>query len=568
MRALLYRSSIVVAVVSAIFVVVVGAILAVNQFHLVKTDPLNASSIEQLKERFREAPDDSSLTEEIRQLDLLARRAWFSSVRFQERGVLLLLSGSLLLIVSLKTVVTLRAGPRGRGRGREKLTLTRKQGLLMAASIAAGAAAVLWLAGGDSGEHWAAKVSPERSEAEIPGLEKRSGDGNAADEWWQSAGRQWPSFRGPGGTARAAEGNWPTSWDGAAGTNIAWKAPIPVTGRSSPVVWDDRVFLSGGDEGSLEVLCYSAQTGDLLWRYQLEEEQPPWRPEVAGDTGHAAPTMAADGQRVYAVFSTGDLVALGHNGSLVWRYTFELPDNPYGHASSLVAYGDRLVVLYDHRGSASIMALEGATGEVAWETFRDMDISWTSPIIARLPGGDQVVVSGNPYVAGYDPYDGAELWRVAALSGEVASSPAWAGTMVAAANEFATLTAISLGGEPEITWEYDLDLPEVSSVLATGQRIYMANGAGIITCLSQENGEVLWRREMAEGFYASPVLAGGNIYLLDRTGTMHIFADAGEYRPVALAPLGEISNSTAAFVDGRIFIRGEEHLFCISKTAP
>jgi outer membrane protein assembly factor BamB len=557
-----YRACIGLTVVAALFTFTVAVVLSVNHFRLNQADPLNAESIQTLRDRFKAEPLEQDLKNEIRQLDLLARRAWFGSVRFQEIGSYLLLAGSLVLVVSMKTVVHIQSGKRARGRREKKPDSIQGHAWWVAWAVAVGVAVgivLMMLTGRPYPE-----AAPPRStvDGEVSKTVKEK-DLPAGRDLWKELAGQWPSFRGPGGLARAADGPWPTRWDGVSGKGVAWQTPVPLNGGSSPVVWGDRVFLSGGDEEALEIYCFDTEGGKLLWRYKVSESIPGQRPTVTGDTGHAAPTMATDGERVYAIFSTGDLVAVDFNGGLAWQKALGVPDNPYGHASSLITYGGLLIVLYDHWASASLMAFEGSTGEVAWETFRDMDISWTSPIWIQTTVGDQLVVSGNPYVAGYDPLTGDELWRVAALSGEVASSPSWAGSLVLTANEYATLAAISLEGEPGIVWEYDLDLPEVSSVLATGPRVYMANGAGTVTCLDQATGKVLWRHEYDEGFYSSPVLAGGNIYLLDRSGTMRIFTDADSFQPVASSALGETANCTAAFTAGRIYLRGEFNLYCI-----
>jgi outer membrane protein assembly factor BamB len=563
-----YRVCIGLAVVAALFTLTVAVVLTINHSRLVQTDPLNARSLQALRDRVKADPQDEELKEEIRQLDLLARRAWFGSVRFQERGIYLLLAGSLLLVITLKTVVTIRARKKGRGWKRREddnsLGHLRWAAAAIAIGIAAGAV-ILAVTGRPPPE---TILPPAPMEKAVPEVARTGGGMPEGGDLWAEMIHQWPSFRGPGGLARAGNGPWPVQWDGESGSGIVWKTEIPLGGGSSPIVWGDQVFLSGADEEALEVYCFDTAGGELLWRYKVKEGQPPERPSVTSDTGHAAPTMATDGERVYAIFSTGDLVALDPDGRLVWQKALGLPDNPYGHASSLITYGDLLIVLYDHWAMANLMAIDGATGDVVWETIRDMDISWTSPIWIHPPDGDQLVVSGNPYVAGYDPLTGDELWRVAALSGEVASSPSWAGSLILSANEYATLAAISLEGEPGIVWEYGRDLPEVSSVLATGERVYMANGAGTISCLDQKTGKVLWNHEFEEGFYSSPVLADGSVYLLDRSGTMQIFTDADSYQPVASSALGETANCTAAFADGRIYLRGEYNLYCIGEEAP
>ena len=163
----------------------------------------------------------------------------------------------------------------------------------------------------------------------------------------------------------------------------------------------------------------------------------------------------------------------------------------------------------------------------------------------------------------YDPRTG-ELWMsVDCMAGEVAPSPASTNGLVFATNQYAILVAIDPIAE-EIVWETTDNLPDVSSPLAADGLLWLPSADGV-TCLDAASGDLLWQEEFGEGFYASPVLAAGNVYLLDRAGTMHIFKAAREYEPVATATLGEQSVCTPAFSDGRIYLRGESHLFCFEK---
>jgi outer membrane protein assembly factor BamB len=330
------------------------------------------------------------------------------------------------------------------------------------------------------------------------------------------------------------------------------------------VVWGDRVFLTGGDERAREIFCWHAGTGELLWRYEMPASEGSL-PEVTPDTGHAAPTAAADGERLFTVFSTGDVAAVDFEGRPLWSRSFGVPDNPYGHAASLLLWKDFLIVQFDQRDQARVTALDVSSGDTVWEAVRDQDISWSSPVLIPGAAGPELVLNGNPAVVSYDPLSGIELWRVDCMSGELAPSPAYAAGMVFAANEYARLAAISLDGVPSLAWEYFKGLPEVSSPVATEDHLFMANGYGIVTCLDRRSGALLWEQEFDEGFYASPVVVGDRVYLMDRSGVMRIFAAAGEFRLLGSPVLGEPSTATGAFLDGRIYLRGEHHLYCIGE---
>jgi outer membrane protein assembly factor BamB len=163
----------------------------------------------------------------------------------------------------------------------------------------------------------------------------------------------WPRFRGPDGGGVCAHGGAPLTCDVKTGTNIGWTAAVPAAGYSSPVVWGDRVFLSGGDEAKRELMCFDAQSGKLLWEGGVPKTagSPEKTPEVPEQCGMAAATMATDGRRVYAMFANGDLAAFDFDGHLVWSKFLGFPKNPYGHAASLLTWQDRVIVQFDQGAS-------------------------------------------------------------------------------------------------------------------------------------------------------------------------------------------------------------------------
>jgi outer membrane protein assembly factor BamB len=375
----------------------------------------------------------------------------------------------------------------------------------------------------------------------------------------------WPSFRGPGGNGIATTTEAPLRWDGPANQGILWKAEIPLPGFNSPIVWEERVFLSGADETTQAVYCFDAASGEALWQREVRTAGTPDRfPEVTSDTGYAAPSMATDGQRVFAIFTTGDIIGLDLEGRPVWSRNLGIPDNHYGHSSSLITHGEALLVQYDHAGGPRLIALDTVSGDLLWETKRDVQTSWASPIIVQTGNRFEVILNTNPIVASYDPATGKELWAVDCMMGEVAPSPAYAGGVVFAVNQNAILCAI----DPEsssIVWEAEDDLPDVSSPLATEDFVFLLTSYGVVTCYDTRDGKMIWNHEFEEGFYSSPILAGGLVYALDMSGVMRIFKASAEFDLVASPELGEKSMCTPAFVKNRIFIRGDQHLYCIEE---
>ena len=377
----------------------------------------------------------------------------------------------------------------------------------------------------------------------------------------------WPGFRGPLGQGMTVATDAPTVWDGKSGKGILWSTAIARPGFNSPVVWKQQVFLSAADQKIREIYCFAAPTGKILWQHQVKKlpgtpEQPP---VVTPDTGYAAPTMACDGRRVYALFATGDLVALMLDGKSVWGRNLGVPRNHYGHSSSLIVSGRLLLVQYDHDSGPRLLALDGSDGKTVWETKRDVEVSWASPMIFTASGQDRLVLTGSPVVTCYELTNGKKIWQTECLSGEVAPSPAYAGNRIFVTNVGAGLYALDAAGG-KILWEfYDGQFPDVSSPVASGAYLFIASSSGVFTCLDNTTGKTLWTQSFRHGFYASPIVAGDKVYLLDKKGVMRICKVAASYQLVGENALGEDVVATPAFAAGCIYLRSFKHLFCIGS---
>ena len=387
---------------------------------------------------------------------------------------------------------------------------------------------------------------------------------------WEIVERNWPTFRGPGANGVAHYTNAPTDWDVASGKGIRWKVPVPRSGTNSPVVWGSRLFMSGADESAREIYCYDTETGELLWTRALENfpNSPSEAPLINDETGYAAPTMAVHGEQVFAIFANGDLVSYDFDGNQVWGFGLGLPENHYGHSSSLLAYNGLLYVQFDTSESGKLLALDIATGKEIWTEQRKY-ISWASPILAHTNVGPQLILNSSENVDAYDPLSGKLLWTHACMLGcEVGASPAYSDGLVFAGNDLAVGSAIKLGGTPEaveseIIWEWDEYLPEASSPVGDGERFYLATGIGDLVAIDAKTGEEVWAEEVDYGFYSSMILVGDRFYVLDREGVMYIVRASAEYELIATRPMGEATDATPAFMDGRIYIRTAENLYCI-----
>lgn len=385
--------------------------------------------------------------------------------------------------------------------------------------------------------------------------------------------RNWPGFRGS--AAGIVDADVPSDWDGATGKNILWKTPIPIPGKNSPIVWKDSIFLSAATKQSQEVFCFDSKSGAIRWRKVVGTPDPAKAPKVMEDTGYAAATMTTDGTRVFAIFATGNVVALDFAGNIVWQKELGLPDNQYGLASSLLMWRDRLIIQFDQGlepkdGKSAIIALEGSTGNQLWKTSRPVANSWTSPIAISTPAGPQIITAANPFTIAYEPQRGTELWRVKNVEGDVAPSPAYANGLVFVAMESSVGSAIKVTGAGDVTkshvaWEADTQLPDIVSPLITDKYAYTVVSFGTVTCYDAATGKKKWEHEFDGPFHASPLMIKNVMHLIDRTGLTHRIEAADEFKLLSKPALGEPVSATPAVADHRIFIRGEKHLFAIGN---
>jgi outer membrane protein assembly factor BamB len=252
-------------------------------------------------------------------------------------------------------------------------------------------------------------------------------------------------------------------------------------------------------------------------------------------------------------------------GNQVWGRNLGVPKNHYGHSSSLMVWGNKVLVQYDTSTSGRMLALNTATGETIWDVVRPVHISWASPVLVEVEGKIQVVTTADPYVSGHDLETGAELWKIEAMMGEVGSSVAYGNGLVFATNEYARLVAIEPKADTEFTWENDEYLAEASSPVAFNGLLYTATSYGVLVCYDALTGEKKFEKEFNDGFYSSPIIADGKLYIIDMDGVCHILVADASGTVIAEPELGEGGYAVPAMADGLIYIRGEENLYCIGQ---
>ena len=587
-----------IAIISAIFAVIVCVLIIVNYIQIKFADPLNTSILKTLVDRLHGNSGDEQLRQEIRELDLLARKAFFTSQWQVRMGGYLLFFSLLVVVICLKSIEllqkTLPAVPPDE---KTAFWVTRKINRTWVAytgiSIVVISLLLVILTHQELGKTLdkALEAIPDSSGSAIESAKGRqpiisqsglNGDTLKMDSAgkkqnpreivenfpsWQEITGNFPSFRGAGGNGIAYQKNIPISWDGKSGKNIKWKSEIPLPGYNSPVIWKDKIFLSGASENKREVYCIDLNSGKILWRTAVVNipGSPAQPPKVNRETGFSAPTVTTDGIRVYAIFANGDIISLDLEGKKVWDKNLGSPKNHYGHSSSLIIYQDKLIIQYDQSGNAFVLALSAKTGEEIWRTTREVRVSWASPVIVNTGKRMELILAADPYVASYSPETGKELWKLDCISGEVGPSVAYADGVVYSVNDYSKLAAVEIADPPKLLWEDNEYLSDIPSPLATGKYLFLVTSYGTVVCYDARNGTKYWVQEYENPIFASPILAEGKVYLLDKKGIMHIFKAYKNYTKINEPQLGEGSVCTPAFADGKIIIRGDKNLYCIGK---
>jgi outer membrane protein assembly factor BamB len=575
-----------IAIIAGIFSFIICVLLIANYIQSKSYDPVNSNVISSLVDRLNQNPGDDKLREEIRALDLLARKAYFTNQWQIRMGGLMLLAGLAVVIIALQLIsLNRKKQPLVEGEFSENVTLLQKNarrwitvggiGIVVLALIFGflshnDLSKKLSLSASVAGGETQAAQSPDVALTDSGSVTMTSADTATTDTTSAvtdelNSKDNHPNFRGPGGNGRIPQKNIPVSWNGASGKNILWKTAIPLPGFNSPVIWGSKIFLTGASNAKREVYCVDKNTGKILWTTAVEGVKGSIAPKVSAETGYAASTAATDGKGVYAIFPNGDIVGLDMDGKKVWAKNLGDPQNHYGHSSSLIVYRDKIIVQFDQRNSPKLMALSVKDGSTVWSTNRQVKISWASPIIVNTGKRMEIILAAEPFVAGYNPDNGKELWKIDCISGEVGASVAYANGIAYSVNEYSKLAAVKVGDNPELLWESDEYLSDIPSPVATDKYLFLATSYGVLACYDAQNGTKYWEKEMGTDVFSSPVIADGKLFVLDKNGIMHIIKIDKEYVSLAQNTLGEKSVCTPAFTNGHIYLRGDKNLYCIGS---
>jgi outer membrane protein assembly factor BamB len=394
----------------------------------------------------------------------------------------------------------------------------------------------------------------------------------------------WPRFRGPTGQGISEEKNLPVKWSATEG--IQWKTEIPGEGYSSPIVYDQKIYLtSAQDSGaSCRVICVDLNSGELLWNNEVHIQE---RGHKEKRNSYATSTPVTDGKHVYVTFHDGTIIALTLEGRISWlnkNYPFY---SHHGRSASPILFEDIFIIHYDgshkppdyHIGwqdpwdKGFVLALDKNNGKKLWIAKRGISrIGHVTPIIVTYKGKTQLISTAGDVVQGLEPRTGKRIWNVTSSGEGVIPTTVLGEDMVFSTSGWGepAIRAIRLGGEGEVTethlvWEQKKNVPMVPSLLYHDSYLYSITGRGKAMCLLAKTGEIVWEQRLGGRYSSSPVYADGNIYFLSEKGISTVIEAGPVFKEIAKNEINESCKASIAISKGKIIIRGEKNLYCIGE---
>ena len=406
----------------------------------------------------------------------------------------------------------------------------------------------------------------------------------------------WPRLRGPDGSGVSTDKELPTEWNDTKNLRLEDAAPWP--GSSSPIVWDDRVFVtcySGHSDGSLadlkrHLVCLHRATGKVLWTKSVAAVLPedPYRGYLT-EHGYASNSPVTDGDRIYVFFGKTGVLAFDFDGNQLWQTSVgtQSGNRRWGSAASLLVYGD-VVIVNASEESRSIQALDRKTGEVVWKaTGRSLELCYGTPLVVDLgKAGRELVIAVPSEIWGLNPDTGKLLWHAATdLGGNISPSVVVREDVVFATGGYpgTHTTAVRAGGRGDVTKTHTLwagnHASYVPSPVVHGDHLYLVNDQGIAVCLEAATGTLAARVRLpitggggaSRPVYASPLLANGRLYAVTRLGGTFVLKASPDLTRIAqnrFATDESEFNAAPAVSRGHIFLRSNRFLYCVGADRP
>jgi len=391
----------------------------------------------------------------------------------------------------------------------------------------------------------------------------------------------WPGWRGELRDNKASKNASPVS-EWSEEKNVRWKTSIPGRGHSTPIVVGKRIYLTTGDakKGTQSLLSLERKTGKTLWEKVIHTGG--LAPKIHQENSHASPTPQWDGKHVLTTFQNDDkikITAVSPEGKIVWSKSVGsyLPSYEFGYGSTPTLYKGLLIVAADTPKTGYITAIESSTGKERWRTPRTDNDNWATPVVAKVSGKEQLLVSGMGRISSYEPLTGKPLWTAPLEPLATCGTVVWTEDMVFASGGYPKnqTAGIKADGSGTVVWKNRERCYE-QSLLSHNGLIFGVTDKGTAFCWRASDGERLWKERLGRGgVMASPTLAGDLVYATIKTGKTTVFKASGEsFQKVAENQLGTDTYASPVMVDDELYLRvGErdssgarqEILYCLGK---
>jgi outer membrane protein assembly factor BamB len=391
---------------------------------------------------------------------------------------------------------------------------------------------------------------------------------------WAADSTNWPRWRGPADAGSTESGSYPTTWD--ANTNVLWKIALPGKGCSTPIVWQDRIFVTAPIDGQ-DALLGLDSAGKTVWQSTFGVQREGKNRNGSGCNS----SPATDGQSVFVYFKSGTLASVDMTGKLRWKTNLQ---ERYGKdtlywdiGTSPVLTDADVVVAVMHHGDSYLAAFKKLTGEVHWKVSRDYltpvegDHSYATPHVVQLNGRQALIVWGAQHLTAYDASDGKLLWSCGGFNPDnklnwvvVASSVVVGDRVVIPYGRGEQLHGIDLTGRR--VWERKDTGSFVPTPAAYKGRVYLLHDRGEIDCIDPADGKTLSTGKLprsSANFYSSPAVADGKVYAAREDGIIFVASAGGAFHVLSQNDMGERVIASPVPINGRLLVRGEDHLFCI-----
>jgi outer membrane protein assembly factor BamB len=398
----------------------------------------------------------------------------------------------------------------------------------------------------------------------------------------------WPAWRGPEGIGICREKNLPLHWSKT--ENIRWRIALPDRGNSTPIVWENRVFVTQATEKDSRrtLICFDRENGKLLWQSGVTYSEK----ETTHQTNpHCSASPVTDGERIIASFGSAGLYCYDFDGKEIWHRDLGKQAHIWGNAAAPIIHGDLCILNFGPGERTFLIALDKKTGRTAWQVDEpggdygekkpgqekaEWIGSWSTPVVINFNGREEMLMSFPKRVCAFDPKTGRELWTCSGLNPLVYTSPLFSeGVVVGMGGYGGSALAVKAGGKGDVTpthrlWQIPKTKQRIGSGVIHEGYIYILNDPGVAECFELQTGKLVWEERLKgpgadSTSWSSMVLSDGKLYVVNHSGDTFVLKASPKFELLSTNPLNETTNGSLAVSNGDIFIRTYQSLWCVSE---